>query len=372
MRQLKLVIVFTICLLLLGCTKSEAVKNFDKIVANIGEVTIDSGPAISAAEEVLNLLSDEDQSAALESIQKLKTMRSQYDELVMTIEAENLIAAIGEVSMDSLPEIAAARDAYDNLSATQQSNVGNRELLFAAEKQFDQVASDAAMDLISNIGVVTLESEQIITTAREYYNSLNPSQQQKVTNLSTLETAEQQFAALVKEEERQALAEALSNFEITEDVIDNATYYRHKKMSTPITLEGNYTVYGNSSFVMPYILVKDNQPILTTRIYYLGDSWISMEKATFVAGDSKETIDIPYDEVVSAVRNRRKAECYDYKMPLHLEEESKEYEMLVAIAESPEAIVRLEGSKYQYDHTISETEKQVIRETLTLYQSLLD
>ena len=363
-------VVFTVCLLLFGCAKSAAVQNFDKIVANIGEVTIDSGPAISAAEETMNLLSDEDQSAALESIQKLKTMRNQYDELVKAIEVENLITAIGEVSVDSLPKIAAAREAYDALSPVQQSSVTNVNILLSAEKQFDQVASTKTMELISDIGTVTLESQQAIAAARELYNSLSLSQQQKVSNLSTLEAAEQQLASLIEEQERQALSEALDNFEITEDIVENVTYYRHKKMPTPIVLKNSETRYGSASFVMPYILVEGNEPTLVTRIYYTGDDWIFMENATVVSGDYKDTLSIPYSDVIRAI-DRGVAECYDYKLPANAGEDAKGYKMLVALTDSQDAIVRLQGSEFHYDHTISESEQQVIRETLALYRSLL-
>ena len=129
------------------------------------------------------------------------------------------INAIGTVTLSSEPAIIAARQAYDALTDAQKALVTNYAVLTAAEVKLEilkkQAESDAAAaaavtDLINGIGTVTYTTDckERIDAAREAYNALTDAQKALVTNLTTLTTAEKAYADLkAKAEADQAAAD---------------------------------------------------------------------------------------------------------------------------------------------------------------------
>jgi hypothetical protein len=110
------------------------------------------------------------------------------------------INAIGEVSYPGSGEVInTARSAYDAVEAADQAGVSNYSTLTAAETAYNnqkQAGADNVKGLINAIGTITLESENVITSARSAYNSLTEEQKALVTNYSTLEAAEARLAEL--------------------------------------------------------------------------------------------------------------------------------------------------------------------------------
>lgn len=131
---------------------------------------------------------------------------------------DQVIAAIGNVSMESQAAISDARGQYDALSEEAKTYVENYDTLTAAEATLAQLQADAAaqaqaaadaaaaeqarndaqpvIQAINSIGTVTLESEAAITDARNKYNSLSEAAKNYVTNYSVLTEAERQLAEL--------------------------------------------------------------------------------------------------------------------------------------------------------------------------------
>ncbi len=138
--------------------------------------------------------------------------------------AEAVIAqidAIGEVTLASEPAIVAAREAYDALTEIHKKLVTNYATLTTAEATLeilkkqaegDAAAAQAVTDLINNIGVIsyTPECKALIDAARAAYDALTDAQKALVPNYATLEVAEQIYAELKKEaEDNQAAANAV-------------------------------------------------------------------------------------------------------------------------------------------------------------------
>ncbi len=121
---------------------------------------------------------------------------------------EELIDAIGTVTLDSKSAIDAARAAYDALRAGQKPLVGNYEALLNAEAAYAQLVADqndreqaqAVMELIDAIGTVSKDSEQAIAAARAAYDALTPVQKALVENYDALTAAERALANLYKRE----------------------------------------------------------------------------------------------------------------------------------------------------------------------------
>ena len=182
------------------------------MIAEIGEVTKDSGEKIAAARTAYDALTDA-QKALLpaDAAAKLTGAEKAYAALVKTEEdtaaaqaVEQMIAEIGEVTKDSGEKIAAARAAYNTLTPVQKALVDNPEVLEAAEKTYaalikaeaDKAAAAAADSLIAEIGKVTKDSEEKIRAARAAYDALTEEQKKLVKRYEKLEAAEKELREL--------------------------------------------------------------------------------------------------------------------------------------------------------------------------------
>lgn len=110
------------------------------------------------------------------------------------------ISEIGTVTLDKKSAVEEARKAYDALDDTQKSKVTNLSTLTSAETAIaDLEKAQEVIDLIEAIGAVTpdeaLFKEDDIESAREAYTALTQTQKGKVTNLSVLIDAEKALKA---------------------------------------------------------------------------------------------------------------------------------------------------------------------------------
>lgn len=125
---------------------------------------------------------------------------------------DNLIDAIGEVTLKSKQAIETARAAYDNLTPTQKTYVTKLDTLTAAEAAYkalvDRKAADDVIEKINAIGKVTLESKTAIEAARAAYNALTNDQKLLVENYDVLTAAEAELARLEAEAKDKADREA--------------------------------------------------------------------------------------------------------------------------------------------------------------------
>lgn len=181
------------------------------LINAIGTVTLNSGARIEAAEAAYAQLT-ESQQALVTNYQTLVAARETYNALVAESEGNqqaaqaviDLIAAIGDVTLESEDEILAAREAYNKLTPAQQALVTNYAVLTNAESALaalqkdaaDQAAADAVELLIDAIGEVSLDKEDEINAARDAYNQLTNDQKRLVENLAVLTAAEAQLSVL--------------------------------------------------------------------------------------------------------------------------------------------------------------------------------
>lgn len=160
MKKFCILMILALSLLLAGCGK---VGEAEAAIGAIGTVNHDSEPAIAAAEALVEELSPRQQEK-VENIQLLRTARETYTALMDT---EAAINAIGKVSPNALALIEAAENAYEALPDAQKEMVKNKKLLSDARESYDEMAKilDEAENAVAAIGEVTLHSEAAIETA---------------------------------------------------------------------------------------------------------------------------------------------------------------------------------------------------------------
>ena len=179
-----------------------AVAAVKELIDAIGEVTLESGDAIDAARTAYDKL-PEAKKALVDNYEKLTAAEEAYTALVDAAAAkavDDLIDAIGEVTLESGDAIKAARAAYDALTDTQKELVKNYEELTAAEEAYtnlvDAAAAKAVDDLIDAIGEVTADSGDAIKAARAAYDALTDTQKELVKNYEKLLAAEELYEEL--------------------------------------------------------------------------------------------------------------------------------------------------------------------------------
>ena len=215
-----------------------AVVAVKELIDAIGEVTLDSGDAIDAARAAYDEL-PEAKKALVDNYEKLTAAEEAYTALVDAAAAkavDDLIDAIGEVTLESGDAIKAARAAYDALTDTQKELVKNYEELTAAEEAYtalvDAAAAKAVDDLIDAIGEVTADSGDAIKAARAAYDALTDTQKELVKNYEKLLAAEELYEELTAsaaaiaqkaaEEARKAQEEAEAAQKAAEEAVEAA------------------------------------------------------------------------------------------------------------------------------------------------------
>ena len=174
----------------------KAAKAVDDMIDAIGEVTLESEEAIAAARAAYEALT-EAQKAEVKSYDKLTAAEARLADLKAAKAVDDMIDAIGEVTLESEEAIAAARAAYEALTEAQKAEVKSYDKLTAAEARLaDLKAAKAVDDMIDAIGEVTLESEEAIAAARAAYEALTEAQQAEVKSYDKLTAAEARLAVL--------------------------------------------------------------------------------------------------------------------------------------------------------------------------------
>lgn len=387
-RIISLVLAAVICLSLCGCGKSEEVVQFEELVEKIGTVTLDSEADIKAAEKAYSALTDKDKEDAAESYELLTDMREEYEELVEEAErqaalkaeqekrlaaVETLIDAIGTVTLDSEAAIIEAEKAFAELPEEEKEMIPEAAAKLAdCRKAYDTAVADfraaqaahaaEASAAIEAIGAVTLDSKEAINAARTLYAALTDEEKALVTNLSILEAAEEEYAVLWEAEKQRIIDEYSSKFEISEDRVQGITWYMPKNMPDYIDIR---------SYIIPYIGIRGDSAWICIRYNYTdSDNWIFWKKLTIVADDKRFYKTVDYFDIVRD-NDTEVWEYYDEPLKINQAMNTDELIMLRLIAESSETIIRFEGDDYYYDLYVKDSDKQMILETLTLYEALI-
>lgn len=124
----------------------QLIKNIDAVdesINEIGTVTLKSEQAIKAAREAYNALPEESKNG-VKGAEVLASAEKAYADLLSAIEkTEKLIDEIGEVTLKSESAINAANKAYNALSQEQQERVGNADVLKAAIEKLAELKKTA-------------------------------------------------------------------------------------------------------------------------------------------------------------------------------------------------------------------------------------
>lgn len=413
-KLLSFLLALVLLLALTACGQSEAAKAVDAQIEAIGEVTLESEAQISAAERAVDRLEETDRKQ-LKNVGLLEDARESYEALVLAAkvaEVEAVIDGIGTVTRDSQDVITAAREVFENSEAAVRDGVSNLGVLEAAEAAYKDLLVKEVEDVIAAIGTVTLDSGDAITAAREAFENSEAEIRASVSNLGVLEAAEAEIEDLrvrtvedliaaigeVTENSGELIRAAQAGFDglssenaarvsNTQVLTDAQSAFQAIRMAQAQALLEKFRLeddpvrgmkFYNSetqpyyadvrSYVFPYIGMNNKDQIwLCAQFHYTGDDWVFFKKITF-AVDGKNTVKT-FSYFKDIVRDNQYGNVWEY---VNTGDGNQYEDLFWTIADSESTIVRFEGDNYWYDLTVSQKDKDAIREVLTAYAALRD
>ena len=336
---------------------AENAQKVSDAIDAIGEVTINSKTTIETARLKYNALTSEEKKLVYNYV-VLESAEDTYS-ILRASDVIDAIDQIGTVTIDSKDHIQSARTLYNNLTDNEKSLVSNYQTLVNAEKEYTRSRANQVIDSIKAIGTVTINSESKINPARVLYDGLTTDEKNLVTNYDDLSNAEKQYSSIVKQ---QILAQYTQKFKVTTDAVKGITWYDH--VNKPRYIDSR-------SYIIPYIGVRGDSIWICIRYNYTGDDWIFWEKLTIVADGQRYYKTVSYFDVTRDNDSGVVWEYHDQALYSKQSMDSSEIQMLKAIGNSSQTIIRFEGDNYYYDLYVSATDKQAILDVLALYEALI-
>ena len=160
---------------------------------SFGDVTIDKAELLENIRTDYNALTNTQRSYVTNS-RILIVAEGEMSPLKIK-QVEETIAALGEITIEKLEQVRAARALFQKLTKFEQSKVSNQNVLNEAEAilirlQLNQAEAEKVMGLIDKIGFVFLGDVKGINNARKSYNALSDEVKALVTNYGKLVAAE--------------------------------------------------------------------------------------------------------------------------------------------------------------------------------------
>jgi len=275
--------------------------------------------------------------------------------------AEEAVKAIGEVTLDSGDAIQQAEKAVEGLTAEEKESFKMQETLDAKKAEYSALQSQKRVDdviaEINAIGEVNMDAGDKVKAAKKQYDALTSDEKQKVTNAETLLAAEK----AVKELKAEVAENLLANMKLEEDRVRGLKFY----------YPNGWRFYSNGSwaadiscFMRPYIGRDSDSAWLRLVYNYTGDDWVFFKSLLFAVDGKNYSKTFKYFDIV---HDNGGGDVWEY---IDVEVEDSDLEMLWAIANSNETIIRFQGDDYSHDYTVSKTDKQALKDALTVYEAL--
>ena len=99
-KGISLVLALVMCLSLCACGKSEAASNVEELISAIGEVSLESKDAISSAQEAFDALSEDE--------------KAEVENYYMLVESQDTLRKLEEIEVEETKR-ANGKEAYDNI-----------------------------------------------------------------------------------------------------------------------------------------------------------------------------------------------------------------------------------------------------------------
>lgn len=174
-------------------------------IDELGEITLSSEKNINDVKKMYSLLDEEAKSYVtnLEELEKAEDLFKEHQNKVIT-KLMSEIDKIGEVTLEREEYIDSLNEQYRLLDSDLKLRIKNIDELRSAQRTIRTLKANEAykkeaesvVEAIDNIGEVTLDSNETIFAARQFYESLSSDAKEHVSNFSVLSDAEYKLLEL--------------------------------------------------------------------------------------------------------------------------------------------------------------------------------
>lgn len=330
--------------------RSEEAKAVDNLISAIGEVTLGTKNQVEEAEKAVAKLEEEDKKH-LRNQKSLIQARNTLNSL-LAAEIDKAILTIGTVTKNSADEIKKAREKYDTVDVDVRKLVTKYAELESAENSYNNILVNIVIEKINAIGTVTLKSEKDIEAANLAYDQLNFTNKTKVTNYSTLTAAEKKLQELQSAEREKKFKSLTSGMRITKDgVTGNIFYYP--------SVFPNYI--NTRCYILPYIVKNGDDILICVRYNYTGDDWVFFKKIIFAFDNENITRSFDYFDIT---HDNKSGDVWEHHTDVA---NYQDISILREITTSNKRIARFQGDDYHYDYTIPSSDQAAIKKILEIY-----
>lgn len=207
-----------------NAARVEAVNALEEKIAALAPITIDKENDVKEVRRLYDAM-DPTWQKTVPNAAKIdiaeQEIEKQYVELVEPINIA--IADIGEATLDSEPAIVNARALYNEAPDSVKTRIPAEAVsqLIESEKQLTVLKLEAAaaptVEAITNI---SLDSQESITRARTAYDALSDAERPYVTNYDQLVSNEAEYTRLAEERAQQEEASRIQQAQTQEETID--------------------------------------------------------------------------------------------------------------------------------------------------------
>ena len=173
-KAISMLLALVLCLSLSACGKSKSVKNAEDLIDAIGEITSESGDTIAAAESAYNALTD-DEKSKVENYAQLEDCKVEYAAKIV----EDMIDAIGEITVESCDAIAAAESAYNALTDNEKSRVDNYAQLETYKVEYEEYMTSSVADAVDDLDYYSYNQRYIKGALLDAYFDYMTDEQKK-------------------------------------------------------------------------------------------------------------------------------------------------------------------------------------------------
>ena len=194
-----LILALTMSVTLFGCT-SKAVTAVNEQIAALGEITLESGQALSQVEEAYAALSSKEKTKVV-GYDVMQQARIDYQMLLNKREAdeiEKLIHALRPITMNSADALASAEEQYNDADVNVKLQVENFNDLINDFQLYRFLMIDLVEKKITAIGNVTEDSGDLIEEAQKAYDELSEDDQSWVYNAYMLKAAQREYKEILE------------------------------------------------------------------------------------------------------------------------------------------------------------------------------
>ena len=147
---------------------------------------------------------------------------------------------------------------------------------------------------------------------------------------------------------------ALAQMRVSKDDVKGTTWYFDRSSPKYVDANGFFLYIGAG---------KGYEPTLRLKIQYYGDDWLFIDSYFFNVDGKTKSINPGYGDI----ETDNDSEVWEW---FDTQPNKGEVELVKSIIKSKKAIMRLEGSKYYKDVTISATQKKALSRVLIVYAGL--